>query len=334
MRDRGYCGLRGMLSTDEITCLRDQCDELRDAVSIETLCDDDCALEPLRNGLQQDGSSMRTCMKAYLDARIGTDRDPARRIMNNLLAHKCAAVAAAALGCESPRVFNEHFVVKPAKHAGPFQWHTDAAHQLEMHYSLCPPGLNATHEDPDHYVSFWCALDDITPENGALVLLPLDVPQPAQWHQAADAETIGQLDSSVSLVTTAGLQAGDAVIFSSRMWHYSASNVSPQDRRVYYVQYSCRPIGTGTPLALALHTCPDVGRFGDLDCIAQVLPNLDDSHVRLAQSEGALDFQFDTLSEKLDKSNERKKAAGGKRECEEAGTSMPSAQLKRQRPIR
>ena len=84
------------------------------------------------------------------------------------------------LGAESPPpcLFNEHFVLKPARRAGPFAWHTDGAHQLEALLALGDAAA------APEYVSVWCALDDITEANGPLVLLPRDAPQPtAPWHE-------------------------------------------------------------------------------------------------------------------------------------------------------
>lgn len=51
------------------------------------------------------------------------------------------------------------------------------------------------------------------------------------------------------------MQAGDACVFTSELWHASGCNSSDAPRRVFYAQYSTAPIVSihdGTPLSFAV----------------------------------------------------------------------------------
>ena len=222
---------------------------------------------------------VRTDAQAYLRARKLADHDVLAELILTILPSAVFAI----LGCR-PYLFNEHFVAKPARVATSFCWHTDAAHQLEALLALSPPctgAANASNEEEGgnahEYVSLWIPLDDISESNGALILLPRDASLPSDgtraappppWHQPANDDVESWFSThgtrTRASVTTAGLGAGDAVLFSSRLWHCSEPNRSEHDRRVYYAQYSRRPIGSGqgaacpslSPLSLAVPTTP------------------------------------------------------------------------------
>lgn len=231
-REHGCCALSALLTPAELDLLRRHCDARRAQVSDELLCESDCVLEAC--SLPGERHPARKDAAAYLKLRAAVyDDDGDRDGLHDIIIRKLAAVAAAALG-SPPLLFNEHFVAKPARVGGPFRWHTDAAHQLEAEYALSPPDAS----DHPPYVSIWCALDDLNDDNGPLVLLPSDVPQPpdALWHRPADDETEAWLEAHADALTTSGLRAGDVVLFSSRLWHLSRPNVSERERRVFYAQ--------------------------------------------------------------------------------------------------
>jgi hypothetical protein len=72
-------------------------------------------------------------------------------------------------------------------------------------------------------------------------------------------EEVCPLGLAPSASSTTMLALGDAVAFSSRVWHRSQPNTSHSDRRVFYAQYSRTVLGMAedSPLALAIPTCPD-----------------------------------------------------------------------------
>uniref|UniRef100_A0A7S4EZE5 Phytanoyl-CoA dioxygenase n=1 Tax=Chrysotila carterae TaxID=13221 RepID=A0A7S4EZE5_CHRCT len=136
---------------------------------------------------------------------------------------------------------------------------TDAESYLQHEAALCLGGPSNVDSDALlEYVSFWCPLDDIDSTNGALVLLPRSAPQPPfPWQTAANDQCEAWLRRHADGHAHAALvHAGDAVIFSSRLWHCSEPNTSAADRRVFYCQYSMTPIGGDSPLACAVRTSP------------------------------------------------------------------------------
>ena len=167
----GVRALSNVLSPGDLAALRADCTRLRADIDDAELCDRDCVLEA-DDGL----SASRHDLDAYLRAR-GTAPE-ARDAFKALLLHRLPAVVAETLGLAATcdlRLFNEHFVVKPAREAPAFRWHTDAAHQLEAVLALS--ASPASHQLSE-YASAWVALDDVDAANGQLLLLPWDAPQP------------------------------------------------------------------------------------------------------------------------------------------------------------
>jgi ectoine hydroxylase-related dioxygenase (phytanoyl-CoA dioxygenase family) len=289
-RERGFCALRGLLSGAEVALLRADCSAIQATVRAEELCENDCVLDIEPAARLPEDAAERQDPDAYLAARFAPRGDSGRlskrpvegslrdRQVSRLLLRKLPTVAAASLGTEAshpPRLFNEHFVVKPAAIAGPFRWHTDAAHQLEALVPLLSPAAlsaatpSSAPSSPDaagalDYLSLWIPLDDIHESNGALRLLPREAPQPpnSSWWQAATRETELWLEGEAAdpgrghVVSTQGMWAGDALVFCSRLWHCSHPNSSSSDRRVFYAQYSAGVLGGAQPLALAVRTEP------------------------------------------------------------------------------
>lgn len=117
--------------------------------------------------------------------------------------------------------FNEHYVVKPAQSCVEFRWHRDDEEQLGM----------CIHRDTiQPYISAWCALDDVTKDNGPLRFV-------SRTHGSVVSDTLESLASRPVLV-----QAGSIVLFLSNVWHCSSNNESPSIRRAWYVQYSLEMI--------------------------------------------------------------------------------------------
>ena len=265
---RGFVAIRGLLTAAEVETLRTECDRRRHSVDNESLCANDCVLDATPSAVPERHEA-RTEAKPYLAARADSlsRESPLSTLprslsetaaaagscshadaMSHLLLTKLPSLAALLLPpLDRPRdvrLFNEHFVVKPARIAGKFAWHTDGSHQLEALLSLGGP--LATDSPANEYVSLWCALDDMTELNGALVLLPRDATQPpdAPWHEVAStaSEAWLSVNGEGEALSTRGLHAGDAIAFSSQLWHRSEPNTSSAARRVYYAQYSSGPI--------------------------------------------------------------------------------------------
>ena len=290
-RARGFVALQ-LLTSVELEALRAECDSLNGALEAEgrDLCEEDCVLDVLAD-LPAETAAARSDADAYFAERLEGRRPEHAAAIRGLLMQRLPAVARLLLDdCEAggaPCLFNEHYVRKPARVAGPFSWHTDVAHQHEA--TLALGGASAA---PADYISAWCAvrqesaspmtpalrcldaqrfprgrcaLDDIDESNGALLLLPRDGPQPPgdRWHEPpSDANAAWLATEGVAHAHASLVPAGTAVVFSSRSWHASAPNLGDADRRAFYVQYSAAPItgalggGVRAPLAFAVRTEP------------------------------------------------------------------------------
>lgn len=141
--------------------------------------------------------------------------------------------------------FNEHYVVKPPHTDVAFRWHRDDDEQLAMcvHRATIPP-----------YVSAWCALDDVTLENGPLRF----VSQTHTRELLGDAD-IAVLEAHASAPLT--VAAGTAIFFRSDVWHCSSANASDDMRRAFYAQYSASRITASpadrSPLSFAIQCLQD-----------------------------------------------------------------------------
>lgn len=135
----------------------------------------------------------------------------------------------------------------------------DAAHQLEAIFALQEASSTSSpvvQEEVADYTSVWCALDDIDSSNGALLLLPQNVPQPPlPWYLPANDVAEQWLhEEGRSFAVLAAIKTGDVVVFSSRLWHCSEPNLSGMARHAYYVQYAEQAIGGESPISLAIPT--------------------------------------------------------------------------------
>lgn len=218
---------RGALTASTVQALRLEAESLSriEAPSFEN----GCVLEPLRDDAP--GDAWRVEESQYGGARKVA---PSAELCEALF-ETVAQLACAFLCSENVHVFNEHYVVKPAKCDVEFGWHADGAVQL----ASCPTWIG------EEYVSCWCALDEMTEENGCLIL------------------------RSGSTERTARCSPGDVVIFSSHCEHRSGPNLSDAPRRAYYAQYSRRPIGGATILRLAI-PCRPKSKKRRLTCCLEV----------------------------------------------------------------
>lgn len=132
-----------------------------------------------------------------------------------LLGTKVTHLVATLLGCPSanmhdcPRLFNDQYIVKPPTCvASGFAWHQDSDWCLERANGC------------SQYLSLWCALDDMSQENGCL-----QVRVCAADEQVHDAKCLP-------------VKAGTAIIMSDRLLHCSSANMSKHTRRAWMPQFS------------------------------------------------------------------------------------------------
>jgi ectoine hydroxylase-related dioxygenase (phytanoyl-CoA dioxygenase family) len=126
--------------------------------------------------------------------------------------------------------FHELFVVKWSHTGSAFGWHQDSG------YVMGHP-----HQP---YVTLWCALDDMTADNGALSVLP-------SANLTAEAIVPHQKDkTSGDFIGYSGeepgqlvcVPKGSIVALASTTFHRSGPNVTDKARRAYLAAYSPEPI--------------------------------------------------------------------------------------------
>jgi ectoine hydroxylase-related dioxygenase (phytanoyl-CoA dioxygenase family) len=214
-QDEGFFVLQGVISDDDLTALRYECQRFIDRRDREMAA---AGTEVL--GLDQRGLR-------YFVNDCSVDSPRLRRfVFGDLMAEICRAT----LGGDA-YLFNDQYVVKGAEAGTSFGWHQDSGY---VGYSHAP------------YLTCWCALDDVNEANGTVYLLPYeragtrDVVPHRRDEKTNDMVGYFGSDQGVPV----NLPAGSIACFSSTLFHRSGANTTPQLRRVYVVQYSSEPILT------------------------------------------------------------------------------------------
>ena len=151
-------------------------------------------------------------------------------ITDFLFSDLMAAVGKATLG-DDVYLFNEQYVVKSADGGTKFAWHQDSGYIGHYHTP---------------YLSCWCALDDMTEENGTVYVLPYAragmQPDDLFDHTVEEGtnDKVGYHGDDPGI--PAIVPVGSIVVFSSRTFHRSSPNNTDKMRRVYLAQYSREPI--------------------------------------------------------------------------------------------
>ncbi len=162
------------------------------------------------------------------------NRSPDSPIMTEFLFSELMAdICRATLGDEV-YLYNEQYVVKAADTETKFGWHQDSGYVGHYH---------------SPFLSCWCALDDMSLENGTLYVLPysrdgrqnLDeiTDHPEEEHSNDKVGYRGDDPGDPAIVPQ-----GSIVVFSSRTFHRSGANMTNEYRRSYLAQYSTEPIMT------------------------------------------------------------------------------------------
>jgi len=156
------------------------------------------------------------------------------RLWQFLYSELLADICRATLGDEA-FLFYEQWVVKGARTGGAFAWHQDSGY-----VSRGQPQADAR-----PYLTLWCTLDDVTPENGTVYILPhsragtkgriLEHVRPQ-----GEGDLVGYTGSDPGIPVVC--PAGSIAAFSSFTLHRSGANTTDNLRRVYLAQYSCEPV--------------------------------------------------------------------------------------------
>jgi ectoine hydroxylase-related dioxygenase (phytanoyl-CoA dioxygenase family) len=127
-------------------------------------------------------------------------------------------------------LFLELFVMKWPRTGLPFAWHQDSGYLLGNPHKP--------------FVSLWCALDDMTEENGALYVLPYSRAESRGVVEHKKDRLVNDLvgyngsDPGIALP----VPSGSIIVLSSTTFHRSGANVTDQPRRAFLASYSPEPI--------------------------------------------------------------------------------------------
>jgi len=127
-------------------------------------------------------------------------------------------------------LFLELFVVKWPKTGTAFAWHQDSGYLLGNPHKP--------------FVALWCALDDMTEENGALYVRPTSQTGSAEVVPHIKDKKAGDLvgyqgdDPGIAM----NVPKGSIIALSSTTFHRSGANITDHPRRAYLASYSPEPI--------------------------------------------------------------------------------------------
>ena len=117
--------------------------------------------------------------------------------------------------------------MKSAGYGAPIEWHQDWAFYPHTNDDLAAVGI---------------MLDDFTPENGPMLMIPGSHHGPVFDHHGPDGRFCGAIDPTATGIAFAGAvpclgKAGSITIHHARMVHGSATNFSGAERRFLLFQY-------------------------------------------------------------------------------------------------
>lgn len=215
-RNEGFFILKSIIHPNILEGLREECDryvkkfeEEMEAQGVETL-------------------GINHYKRRYF---IANQRGDSSIITRFLFSDLMAQITRAVLG-ESVYLFHEQYVVKAAdSERSKFAWHQDSGYVGHYHRP---------------YLSCWCALDDMSEENGTISILPYSragmTPDTLFDHTKEEGtnDMVGYKGDDPG--DLAIIPAGSIAVFSSRTFHKSGPNKTDKFRRSYLAQYSTEPI--------------------------------------------------------------------------------------------
>ncbi len=219
--EEGYMILESVIPEDILTMLRQECSYFLGYIDRE--------LD--EKGVEVAGITHRG--KRYF---IGNLYRKSPYLWSFLFSSLMAEIAQVTLG-DNAYLFNEQWVVKGPEQGMKFAWHQDSGY--------------VKHNDPraEHkpYLTCWCALDDVSENNGTVYVLPHSkggTKSKVFDHNREENtnDLIGYQGDDPGIVVE--VPAGSIVAFSSYNFHRSGPNTTPNMRRVYLAQYSSEPIMT------------------------------------------------------------------------------------------
>lgn len=135
---------------------------------------------------------------------------------------KMVAIAMTLVGPDV-KVIQSMTLLKPPRVGTPKAWHQDNAYFLLT---------------PNHVFGFWVALDDTTPENGCMHIVPGSHLNGVAEHGRVPGD-YGLVElPSVDDALPIPLNAGDVLLFHCELYHYSPPNATDRRRRALQYHYA------------------------------------------------------------------------------------------------
>ncbi len=212
----GYFILESAIPEDIVDSLRSECMRFVEARDRE--------LEA--KGIASDGITHYK-KRYFIHGRDADSPIMTKFLFSDLMAEICRAT----LG-DTAYLFHEQYVVKAADTDSKFAWHQDSGYVGHYHRA---------------YLSCWCALDNMTIENGTVYILPYARDGRISADEIIDHTVEERSNDKVGYKgddpgIPAIVPAGSIVVFSSRTFHRSGPNITDKYRRSYLAQYSAEPI--------------------------------------------------------------------------------------------
>ena len=158
--------------------------------------------------------------------RIKTPHKHHEIFMRAARAPEMAAICTQLLGPSGVRLYGSKINLKSPRYGSPVEWHQDWAFYPHTNDDLAAVGV---------------MLDDMTPDNGPMLMLPGSHKGPVYDHHA-NGYFVGGIDPVREKLDFEGAQpclgkAGSITIHHVRLVHGSASNLSALQRRFLILQY-------------------------------------------------------------------------------------------------
>lgn len=212
--DDGYFILENAIPEYLLDLLKDECQHFIDVV--------DARMD--EHGTDVMGLSHRN--KRYFASNCYLEQP---KLRDFLFSEPMADICRATLG-DNAYLFWEQYVVKGASEGMKFSWHQDSGYVAY----------------PDHkpYLTCWCALDDMSEENGTVYVMPFSHIGIRSWvkhiREEGSNDLVGYFGEKKGVPVVA--PAGSIAVFTSVNFHSSSANRTPHLRRAYIAQYSSEPL--------------------------------------------------------------------------------------------
>ncbi len=239
--DNGYLILPDLLSDEEVSTSRAEVERLHrvaaDLAAEDALQRSDFQLEPYVQGPRADDLPI---LRKIENTRRHSDW------FGTLASHSRLVPVVQQLLGEDLLLFRSTLMLKPAHHGSAHALHQDSAY-----WPMDPPAL----------VTVSIALDEATPANGCIKVIPgsheWELQEWGHIAQAQEAPLTQRQDIDVSAQIDVPLAAGSAVLFHSKLVHGSGANATDRSRNTaLYAYFSSRVHYRPAPNAPRRRTFP------------------------------------------------------------------------------